>query len=321
MLRPHIVVLDGYTTNPGDLSWQTFAGLGELQVFDRTPAAHVIERAAGATAVLVNKVPLGAAEFSRLPDLRYIGVLATGYNIIDIAAARQHGITVTNIPTYGTDSVAQFAFALLLELCHRTAQHSAMTRTGGWSRHPDWSGYQGRLVELAGRTLGIIGFGRIGRRTAEIGHAFGMNVIAHDANQTDAPALRGFRWVDLDTLLRESDVVSLHCPQTPETAGLINSERLRLMKPSALLINTSRGGLIVDQDLAQALDAGQLAGAGLDVLSQEPPPAGHPLLSAKNCLVTPHMAWATYEARERLLGIAAENLTAFLEGRAQNVVS
>ncbi len=321
-MQPRIVVLDGYSLNPGDLSWEALRALGDVTVYERTPPEQVTERLQDAGVAFTNKTPIGAREFAALPALRYVGVLATGYNIVDVAAAKAHGVVVTNIPTYGTDSVAQHAFALILELCHRTAEHAAFSRSGAWSRHPDWSGYQGRLIELAGLTLGIIGFGRIGRRTAEIGAAFGMRVLAHDALQTPPPAsLPDFRWADLETLLRASDFVSLHCPLTPDTQGLINRQRLAWMKPTAFLINTSRGPLIVDQDLADALNEGRLAGAGLDVLSIEPPPPDHPLLGARHCLVTPHMAWATFAARQRLMDLAVGNLRAFLEGRPENVVN
>ncbi len=321
MTQPTIVVLDGYSLNPGDLSWESMQALGTVAVHDRTPAGLVVERTRGAAIALTNKTPIGAADFEQLPGLRYIGVLATGYNIVDVAAAKKHGVIVTNIPTYGTDSVAQFAFALLLELCHRTAEHGQFSRSGNWSRNPDWSGYQGRIMELAGKTLGVIGLGRIGRRTAEIGAAFGMHVLAYDAVTSQAPTIANFQWTDLETVLRQSDVVSLHCPLTPETSGLINRERLLWMKPDALLLNTSRGPLIVDQDLADALNEGRLAGAGLDVLSVEPPPPDNPLLSARNCLVTPHMAWATFEARARLMDVAVENIAAFLRGQPIHVVN
>jgi glycerate dehydrogenase len=316
-----IAVLDGYCLNPGDLSWDGLRKLGEVEVFDRTPADQVVARAAGAEVVFTNKTPLSAEALGQLPALRYIGVLATGYNIVDVAAAKARGIVVANIPTYGTASVAQFVFALLLELCHNVGLHAGAVRAGEWSRNPDWSFWKAPLVELAGKTMGIIGFGRIGRATGRIADAMGMRVIANDTYQGDAPAYEGFRWAGVEELLRESDVVSLHSPLFPETKGLINSQRLGWMQASAFLINTSRGPLVVDQDLADALNAERIAGAGLDVLSLEPPDAGNPLLSARNCLVTPHIAWATREARSRLMDLALENVTAYLAGAPRNVVS
>jgi glycerate dehydrogenase len=315
-----IVVLDGYCLNPGDLSWDTLRGFGEVDVFDRTPANQVAERAAGAAIVLTNKTPLPAEVLARLPELRYIGVLATGYNVVDVDAARQRGIVVTNIPTYGTDSVAQFVFALLLELCHRVGMHSDAVRAGEWSRSADWSFSKSPLMELAGKTMGVIGFGRIGRVTGRIADAMGMRVIANDEYQGDAPAYAGFRWTGVPELLRESDVVSLHAPLFPATQGMIHAGSLALMKTSAFLINTSRGPLVVDQDLADALNQGRLAGAGLDVLSVEPPLPSNPLLSARNCLVTPHIAWATREARARLLDQAMRNISDFLSGNPRNVI-
>lgn len=315
-----LVVLDGYCLNPGDLNWDAAKEVADLTVHDRTPAAQVLERAADADAVMTNKTPLDAATQAAMPKLRYIGVLATGYNIVDVKAAKERGIVVSNIPTYGTASVAQHAFALLLELCHHVGAHGASVRNGEWNRNPDWCFWKSPLIELAGKTMGIVGFGRIGRQTAKIADAMGMRVLAHDAVQANAPDYEGFRWAGLEELLRESDVVSLHCPLTPETNGLINAERVRWMKKNAFLLNTSRGPLIVEQDLADALNAGVIAGAGLDVVPLEPPVNGSPLFGAKNCIVTPHIAWATQEARARLMGLAVENLKAFVAGRPQNVV-
>ena len=315
-----IVVLDGYCLNPGDLTWDGLRAFGEVVIYDRTPAADAVARAQGATAVFTNKTPLPAAALAALPELKYVGVLATGYNVVDVAAARSHGIAVTNIPTYGTASVAQFVFALLLEMCHNVKLHSDSSRAGEWSRNADWSFWKAPLIELAGKTMGIVGFGRIGRATGKIADAFGMKVIAHDTYQGNPPDWDGFRWAGLEELLRESDVVSLHSPLFPETQGMINVRTLALMKPTAFLINTSRGPLVVDQDLADALDTGRLAGAAVDVLSAEPPAATNPLLTARNCLVTPHIAWATQEARSRLMNLAVENVTAFLAGTPQNVV-
>lgn len=316
-----LVVLDGYCLNPGDLSWDGLRQLAGVEVHDRTPAPLAAERIASAEMVMTNKTPLDRATLGALPNLKYIGVLATGYNIVDVQAAKELGIVVSNIPTYGTASVAQHAFALLLELCHRTGMHSDAVRAGEWARNPDWCFWKSPLVELAGKTFGVIGFGRIGRQAARIGDAMGMRVIASDTFQSNPPDFEGFRWATVEELLAESDVVSLHCPLTPDNKGLINSQRLKLMKPTAFLLNTSRGPLIVDQDLAAALNDGQIGGAGLDVLSIEPPLAGNPLFEAANCIVTPHIAWATREARSRLMDIAVDNVRAFLAGTPQNVVS
>ena len=316
-----IVVLDGYTLNPGDLTWEGLEALGTLEVHERTDPSRVVQRSQSAELLLTNKTPLRAETLEQLKDLRYIGVLATGYNIVDVKAARELGIPVSNIPTYGTASVAQFAFALLLELCHHVGLHSDAVRAGEWASSKDWCFWHTPLVELAGKTMGVVGFGRIGRDVGRIADALGMRVIAHDSVQTNPPSYPGFRWVRLEELLRESDVVSLHCPLFPETEGLINAQRLRLMKPTAFLINNSRGPLTVDQDLADALNAGKLAGAAVDVLSAEPPAATNPLLTAKNCLVTPHISWATKEARSRLMGLAVDNVKSFLAGKPRNVVN
>jgi glycerate dehydrogenase len=315
-----IVILDGYALNPGDLSWAELQKLADVEVHDRTPEAEVVARAVDADMVMTNKTPLSAATLAQLPKLRYIGVLATGYNIVDTNAARDKGVVVTNIPTYGTASVAQFAIALLLELCHHVGLHGEAVRNGEWSQNPDWSFWKTPLIELSGRTIGIVGFGRIGRQTAAIAAALGMRIVANDNNEANAPDYPDFAWMPVDRLLRESDVISLHCPLFPENKGMIDRERLSQMKRTAFLLNTSRGPLVVDQDLADALNEGVIAGAGLDVLSVEPPVASNPLLSAKNCIVTPHIAWATKEARSRLLDTAVENVKAFLDGRTQNTV-
>lgn len=311
-----IVVLDGHTLNPGDLSWKPLEDLGELTVHPRTPAELVVPRCQSAPIVLTNKVPLGAFEFERLPDLRYVGVLATGYNIVDVGEARKRGIVVTNVPEYGTRSVAQFTFALILELAHRVGRHSELCRAGGWSSASDFCFWEGDLVELEGLTLGLIGFGRIGRATAELGRAFGMRILAHDPAipQADVPL------VGLDDLLKASDIVSLHCPLTPENRGLIDRRALSLMKPTAWLVNTARGALVSELDLAEALGEGRIAAAAVDVLSVEPPAPDNPLLSAPNCLVTPHIAWATRSARRRLLEAVAENIRSYLQGAPRNTV-
>lgn len=315
-----IVVLDGYTLNPGDLSWDGFRKLGAVEVYDRTSPEAIVERASGAEALLTNKVPLRAGTLCALKGLRYIGVLATGYDIIDVKVARELGITVTNIPAYGTDSVAQLTIALLLELCHHVGMHNDAVHSGEWSQSKDWSFWKSSLVELKGKTLGVVGFGRIGRQVAEIAHAFGMQVLASTRRRDNAPIYGEFEWATTEEILMAADVVSLHCPLTEENRGLINVSRLALMKRSAFLINTSRGGLIVERDLADALNQGRIAGAALDVLSAEPPSNDNPLLHAKNCIITPHLAWATREARTRLMWTAQENLAAFLAGHPKNVV-
>ncbi len=315
-----IVVLDGYCLNPGDLSWDGVRAFGETLVFDRTPAGEVVQRAAGAQIAFTNKTPLPAEALRQLPELRYIGVLATGYNIVDVEAARRQGIVVTNIPTYGTASVAQFVFALLLELCHNVKLHADAVRSGEWTRSADWCFTKAPLVELAGLTMGIVGFGRIGRAVGKIADAMGMRVAAADSHRGDVPPYANFRWMEFEDLLAEADVLSLHAPLAAETKGMIDARALQRMKPSAFLINTSRGPLVVDQDLARALNTGRLAGAALDVISREPPAAGNPLLTARNCLVTPHIAWATRAARARLMAEAVQNLAAFIAGERRNVI-
>lgn len=318
-----IVSLDSYTLNPGDLTWDAMAQLGKLELYDRTPheQGQIVARSEGAEVILTNKVPLSAETLACLPNLRYIGVMATGYNIVDVEAAAKRGIVVTNIPVYGTDSVAQMTFALLLELCHHVQSHSDAVRNGDWSKSPDFCFWNHPQIELANKTIGIIGFGRIGQRVAEIADAFGMKILAADSYRVEPSGLKHFAWAETLTLLAKSDVVSLHCPLTPETKDLINRESLKLMKPNAFLLNASRGPLVADEDLAEALNAGRIAGAALDVLSVEPPKADNPLLTAKNCLITPHIAWASFEARSRLMNTLVENLKAFLAGKPVNVVS
>lgn len=316
-----IVVLDGYTLNPGDLSWAGLETLGELTVYDRTPPAQVLERAAGAEVVFTNKTPLSADVLAQLPALQFIGVLATGYNIVDINAARKQGIIVSNVPGYGTPSVVQLTFALLLELTLHIQRHSDAVMDGKWARSADFSFWDYPLIELAGKTMGIIGFGSIGEKVADVATAFGMPVIGTKRHRTDQSHRANFRWVELPELLAEADVVSIHTPLVPETKGLINQATLALMKPSAFLLNTSRGPVIVEADLANALNNGVIAGAGIDVLATEPPAADNPLYGAKNCLITPHIAWATQEARARLMAITVDNLRAFVAGKPINVVS
>jgi len=314
-----IVVLDGYTANPGDLDWSPLATFGELTVHDRTPAALTLQRAAGAQVLLTNKVLLGATEQAVLPELRYIGVLATGYNVVDVAAARAHGIVVTNVPAYSTPSVAQHVFALLLELTRGTGRHAGLVREGRWSSSPDFAFWATPQVELAGLIFGIVGFGAIGQAVARIALAFGMRVLVHTRTPNPAgwPELE---FVGLDELIAQADVVSLHCPLTEETRGMASASRLAAMKPTAYLLNTGRGPLVDEAALAAALHAGTIAGAGLDVLAQEPPSADNPLLAAPNCVITPHLAWATRAARSRLLDTAIANVRAFVEGNPQNRV-
>ncbi len=316
-----IVVLDGHALNPGDLSWEPLSTIGELQVFDRTPTDQVVAHAHDAEIVFTTRTRLPAQILRELKKTRYVGVLFTGYDVVDVKAARELNITVTNIPTYATSSTAEFTFALLLELCHHVGLHGEATRAGEWSRSRDFSFWKTPLVELAGKTMGIVGLGRIGQRAAEIALAFEMRVIAADEARSAVPDWPNFRWCEVDELLSQADVVSLHCPLLPQTQGIINSRSLALMKPSSFLINASRGPLVVEQDLADALNNGRLAGAAVDVLSSEPPSPDNPLLRARNCIVTPHIAWATKEARTRLLNIAVANVRAFLDGHPVNVVN
>ena len=313
-----IVVLDGYALNPGDLSWEGLKQLGDLEIYDRTDTAQILNRAKYADLVLTNKTLLSSESLRQLPKLKYIGVLATGYNCVDVQTAKELGIAVTNIPSYGTASVAQFVFALLLELCHNVKQHHYAVANGQWATSRDWTFWLTPLIELEGKVMGIVGLGRIGRHVARIAIAFGMHVIATDQVPIAEP---GVQPTTLEKLLVESDVVSLHCPLFPETLGLINRERLATMKSSAFLINTSRGHLIIEEDLADALNQGVIAGAGLDVLSMEPPMRDNALLKSRNCIVTPHIAWATKEARSRLMNIAVKNVEGFLVKQPVNVIN
>lgn len=317
----NIVILDSYTLNPGDLTWEGFEKLGTLTVYDRSAPDEVPERAKDADMLLTNKTPLGQDIISQLTKTKYIGVLATGFNIVDIDAAREHGIAVTNVPGYGTDSVVQLTFALLLELTLRVQRHSDAVMDGKWARSADFCFWDYPLVELANKTMGIIGFGSIGERIADVATAFGMNIIGSKRHHTDQSHRKNFRWADVPELLAQSDVVTIHSPLTAETKGLINKDNLALMKPTAYLLNTARGPIIVDQDLADALNNDVIAGAGIDVLSVEPPSADNPLFTAKNCLITPHIAWATKEARARLMAIAVQNLASFTAGKPVNVVN
>jgi len=316
-----IVILDAHTTNPGDLDWAPVEALGELTSHDRTPDDQIVARAAGAEAVLTNKTPLSAATLASLPGLRYVGVLATGVNVVDLAAARAAGVTVTNVPAYSTPGVAQAVFALLLELTNQTGRLATSVHAGRWQACEDFCYWDGELVELDGLALGIVGYGDIGRRVARIGQAFGMRVVAASRSRPPGTEDGGVAFLQLDDLFRTADVVSLHCPLTPETTRLVNAARLATMKPTAYLINTARGGLVDEPALAAALAAGGIAGAGLDVLTSEPPRAGSPLLAAANCVITPHVAWATRKARARLIAAAAANLAAFQAGTPRNVVN
>ncbi len=316
-----IVVLDGYTLNPGDLSWGALEALGDVKVHDRTPREQIVERAAGAEVVLTNKVPLDKDTLSRLPDLRYIGVMATGYNIIDTEAAAGQGIVVANVPAYSTPSVVQMTFSLLLELCLHVQRHSDAVMSGKWAASPDFCFWDFPLVELSGKTMGIIGFGDIGSGVGDVAAALGMQVVATARRQRDVGDRKNFRWASVEELLTVADVVSIHCPLTPETRGLINTANLKKMKSSAFLINTSRGPIVVDQDLADALNGNVIAGAGLDVLSEEPPKPDNPLFKARNCIITPHISWATLESRRRLLQTIVSNLQAFKAGKPVNLVN
>ncbi len=313
-----IVVMDGHAANPGDLSWEAFEDLGDLAVYERTRPEQVIERARDAEAVTTNKVVFDAAVLEQLPALRYIGVLATGYNVVDIPAAKDHGVTVTNVPAYSTDSVAQHIFALLLEIVSRVAAHDASVHRGEWVRSPDFAYTLTPPRELAGKTLGIVGLGRTGSAVARIALAMGMRVLAVTRRPFE---FDGVERVDFEQMLAEADIVSPHCPLTDETRGLIDADALAKMKDGAILLNASRGAVIDEQAVRDALERGKLAAAGVDVLTPEPPGPDNPLLEAPNCIITPHMAWASYEARKRLLDVAAENLRAFIDDQAQNVVS
>jgi len=315
-----IVILDGYTLNPGDISWAGFETLGDFTMYDRTSPDKIIERSENADIILTNKTVINKDTIEQLPNLKYIGVLATGYNIVDVKAAHVRNIIVTNIPSYGTSSVAQMVFALILELTQNVGHYSNSVKKGRWSNSKDWCYWDKPLIELDGLTLGIIGFGRIGKATAKIANAFGMKVIANDAVTIESPP-DWLKIVDQDTIFRESDVISLHCPLTSANKHFVNSVKINLMKESALLINTSRGLLINEEDLAHALNSERIAGAGLDVLSKEPPDETNPLLTAKNCIITPHIAWATKAARQRLMNIAVMNLKSYLNGKPVNVIN
>ena len=315
-----IVVLDGYTENPGDLSWDGFRELGELTVYDRTGKKDVVSRIGDAEAVILNKTPVSRETLDACPNVKYIGVLATGYNVVDIEAAAEKGIVVSNIPTYGTDSVAQFAIAMLLEICHHVAHHSDAVHEGRWESNPDWCFWDYPLIELAGKTMGVIGFGRIGQTTGKLAKALGMEVLAYDSFPNDS-GKEIARYVDLDTLLGASDVIALHCPLFPETERIVNKETIAKMKDGVIILNNSRGPLVAEQDLADALNSGKVYAAGLDVVSTEPIRGDNPLLKAKNCIITPHISWAPKESRQRIMDCTADNIRSFLAGSPIHVVN
>lgn len=315
-----IVVLDGYSLNPGDLSWEALEKMGRVRIYDRTESGEIEERIGESRIVITNKTPITRELLEKKPQIRYVGVLATGYNVVDIEACRDHDIVVTNIPTYGTDAVAQFVFALLLELCNRVGHHDRRVKDGAWSRAADFCFWDYPLMELRGKTMGLIGYGRIGQATAKIAQAFGMEVIIYDLKKPEGTE-EGMEFVYIDELYRRSDVISLHCPLTDSNRGMINEESISRMKDGVRIINTSRGPLIDEGALEKGLMSKKVAGAALDVLTVEPAREDNPLLKYDNCIITPHIAWAPREARERLLNIAVENLRAYLEGKIQNKVS
>ena len=315
-----IVILDGYTENPGDLSWEELAKLGELTVYDRTPAEEIISRIGDAEIVITNKTPISRETMEACPNIKYIALLATGYNVVDVNAAREKGIPVSNVPTYGTAAVGQFAIAMLLEICHHVAHHSDTVHAGKWNSCIDWCYWDYPLIELDGKTMGIIGFGRIGQTTGKIAKAMGMNILAYDSFQSESGKAIA-EYVDLDTLLAKSDVISLHCPLFPETQGIINKDTIAKMKDGVILLNNSRGPLIVEQDVADALNSGKIYAAGLDVVSTEPIRNDNPLLKARNCIITPHISWAPKESRQRIMDCTVSNVAAFISGNPVNVVN
>lgn len=315
------VILDGFTTNPGDLSWDWLKEKCELTVYDRTPADKIVERCSGCDIVITNKTPLTKETLAQLPDCKFIALLSTGYNIVDHEYAASRSIPVSNIPTYSTAAVAQLTFALLLELTNKVAMHNTAVKNGEWTSCADFCFWKAPLQELLGKTMGIIGFGKIGQTVADIANAFGMKVLAHTANPDKYKDCKNVEFTGLDELLERSDVISLHCPLTNKTEGMVNADFLRKMKKTAYLINTSRGPVLDEKAVANALKNGEIAGAGVDVLSTEPPKADNPLLGCENCIITPHIAWAAFETRERLLGVLKENIFAFLDGKPINTVN
>ena len=315
-----IVILDGYTENPGDLSWEELTKLGELTVYERTPAEEIVSRIGDAEIVITNKTPISRETMEACPNIKYIALLATGYNVVDVAAAKEKGIPVSNVPTYGTAAVGQFAIAMLLEICHHVAHHSDTVHAGKWNSCIDWCYWDYPLIELDGKTMGIIGFGRIGQTTGKIAKAMGMKILAYDNFQSESGKAIG-EYVDLDTLLAQSDVISLHCPLFPETEGIISKDTIAKMKDGVILLNNSRGPLLVEQDVADALNSGKIYAAGLDVVSTEPIRNDNPLLTAKNCIITPHISWAPKESRQRIMDCTVSNVAAFLSGNPINVVN
>lgn len=316
-----IVILDGYTENPGDLSWKGFEELGELAVYDRTKSEDILERIGDAEVVYTNKTPINGDTIKACPNLKFIGVLATGYDVVDTKAAKEAGIKVANIPTYGTATVAQYTIALLLELCHQVGLHSESVKNGEWENNIDWCYWKTPQIELANKVMGIIGFGRIGQATANIAMALGMEILAYDEYQNPSLESDSMHYVSLDELFKRSDVIVLHCPLLPTTRGIINKESIQKMKDKVMIINDSRGPLIHEKDLADALQSGKVAGAAVDVVSTEPIKSDNPLLKAHNVIITPHMAWGTKESRLRLMNIALENLRAFMNGNPINIVN
>ena len=318
-----IVILDGYTENPGDLSWSQLERFGALTVYDRTPCepAEIIRRIGDAEIVITNKTPIGREVLDACPSVRFIAVLATGYNVVDVKYAREKGIPVSNVPAYGTDAVGQFAIALLLELCHHVAHHSDAVHEGRWEKNPDWCFWDYPSIELENKTMGVIGLGRIGQITSRVAQAFGMKVLAYDSYQNKALENENCRYTDLDTLLSNSDVISLHCPLFPETENIINKNTIAKMKDGVIIINNSRGALIVEEDLAEALNSGKVYAAGLDTVRNEPIAPNNPLLSAKNCFITPHISWTAIEGRQRLVDYSLDNLKNYLNGTPTNIVN
>ena len=315
------VVLDSFALNPGDLSWEWLKNLGECELYDRTPADKILERCMGADVVITNKTPLTKETLSQLSNLKYIALESTGYNVVDCEYAKGMGVPVSNIPSYSTNAVAQLTFSLILEITNAVGIHSESVRNGDWANCPDFCYWKTPLTELCGKTLGIVGLGQIGQAVADIAEAFKMNIVAVSGHETDQSHRNNFSWVDMDTLAKTSDIISFHCPLTEKTTGLVNEEFINKCKDGAIIINTSRGPVVDDQALADALNSGKLRGAGLDVLTVEPPKADNPLLSAKNCFITPHIAWAGFETRERLMNILEDNVKAYLNGNPQNVVN
>jgi len=315
-----IIVLDGYTLNPGDITWEGLQMMGDLTVYERTPQEKIVERIGDAEVVYTNKTPITKETLEACKGIKYIGVLATGYDVVDVKTAVERGVCVSNIPTYGTDAVSQFAIGLLLEMCHHIGEHSSSIKKGEWENNPDWCYWNYPLIELAGKTMGVIGFGRIGRGTGKIAQALGMRVLAYDTIKTESLESETCRYAGLDEILSTSDVIVLHCPLHESTAGIINKHNISKMKDGVMIVNNARGALVVEKDLADALNSGKVAGAAVDVVSSEPIKANNPLLTATNCIITPHISWASKESRQRLMDIAVGNLKSWTEGNPMNLV-